>query len=155
MSFINPIIDLNLTESIDSNYRSAISKNNGILKDYFTNFLTNIQIKIESGQSIDFTIEESEFLMNLLTNIIDNGMLNGNEKMTCDDDAYSSVLDAYVSFDTYRQAFTKIVTQVILNHMFVKTDGYTSKTIRRRNLTEYEQHLLNIFTEADNRGRIS
>ena len=75
--------------------------------------------------------------------------------MTCDDDAYSSVLDAYVSFDTYRQAFTKIVTQVILNHMFVKTDGYTSKTIRRRNLTEYEQHLLNIFSEADNRGRIS
>ena len=74
--------------------------------------------------------------------------------MTCDDDAYSSVLDAYISFDTYRQAFTKIVTQIILNHMFVKTDGYTPKTIRRRNLTEYEQHLLNIFSEADNRGRI-
>ena len=38
--------------------------------------------------------------------------------------------------------------------MFVKTNGYTPKTIRRRNLTEYEQHLLNIFSEADNRGRI-
>ena len=75
-------------------------------------------------------------------------------KMTCDDDAYSNTLDAYVSFNTYRQAFTKIVTQLILNHMFVKTDDYTPKTIRRRNLTEYEQHLLNIFAEADNRGRI-
>lgn len=75
-------------------------------------------------------------------------------KLTADDDAYSSVLDGYVSFETYRQAFTKIVTQVILNHMFVKTDGYTPKTIRRRNLTEYEQYLLNIFSEADNRGRI-
>ena len=74
--------------------------------------------------------------------------------MTDDDDAYSSVLDGHTSFDTYREAFTKIVTQVILNHMFVKTDGYTPKTIRRRNLTEYEQHLLNIFTEADDRGRI-
>lgn len=79
MSFINPITDLNLTDSIDSSYRSAISKDNGVLKDYFTNFLTNIQIKIESGQSVNFTVEESEFLMNLLTNIIDNGMLNGDE----------------------------------------------------------------------------
>ena len=77
-----------------------------------------------------------------------------NTQMTDDDDAYSSALDAYISFDTYRQAFTKTVTQVILNHMFVKTDGYTPKTIRRRNLTEYEQHLLNIFSEADNLGRI-
>ena len=76
-------------------------------------------------------------------------------QMSYDDDAYSNTLDAYVSFTTYRQAFTKIVTQLILNHMFVKTDGYTPKTIRRRNLTEYEQHLLNIFSEADNRGRIS
>lgn len=75
-------------------------------------------------------------------------------QLTVDDDAYSSHLDAYVSFDTYREAFTKMVTQLILNHMFVKTDGYTPKTIRRRNLTEYEQYLLNIFTEADDRGRI-
>ena len=75
-------------------------------------------------------------------------------QMSYDDDAYSNTLDAYVSFNTYRQAFTKIVTQLILNHMFVKTDGYTPKTIRRRNLTEYEQHLLNVFAEADNRGRI-
>ena len=55
MSFINPITDLNLTDSIDSSYRSAISKDNGVLKDYFTNFLTSIQIKIESGQSVNFT----------------------------------------------------------------------------------------------------
>ena len=86
MSFINPITDLNLTESIDSNYRSAISKDNNVLTDYFTNFLTNIQIKIESGQYIDFTIEESEFLMNLLTNIIDNGMLNGDENTEIESD---------------------------------------------------------------------
>ena len=86
MSFINPITDLNLTDSIDSSYRSAISKDNGILKDYSTNFLTNIQIKIESGKSIDFTIEESEFLMNLLTNIIDNGMLNGDENTEIESD---------------------------------------------------------------------
>ena len=39
--------------------------------------------------------------------------------------------------------------------MFVKTEKKKKKTIRRRNLTEYEQHLLNIFSEADNRGRIS
>ena len=75
-------------------------------------------------------------------------------QMSYDDDAYSNTLDAYVSFNTYRKAFTKIVTQLILNHMFVKTDGYTPKTIHRRNLTKYEQHLLNIFAEADNRGRI-
>ena len=86
MSFINPITDLNLTDSIDSSYRSAISKDNGVLKDYFTNFLTNIQIKIESGQSVNFTIEESEFLMNLLTNIIDNGMLNGHENTEIESD---------------------------------------------------------------------
>ena len=86
MSFINPITDLNLTESIDTNYRFAISKDNNVLTDYFTNFLTNIQIKIESGKAIDFTIEESEFLMNLLTNIIDNGMLNGNENTEIESD---------------------------------------------------------------------
>ena len=86
MSFINPITDLNLTDSIDSSYRSAISKDSGVLKDYFTNFLTNIQIKIESRQSVNFTIEESEFLMNLLTNIIDNGMLNGDENTEIESD---------------------------------------------------------------------
>lgn len=86
MSFINPITDLNSPDSIDSSYRSAISKDNGSSQDYFTNFLTNIQIKIESGQYIDFTVEESEFLMNLLTNIIDNGMLNGDENTEIEND---------------------------------------------------------------------
>ena len=86
MSFINPITDLNLTDSIDSSYRSAISKDNSVLKDYFINFLTNIQIKIENGKSVNFTIEESEFLMNLLTDIIDNGMLNGDENMEIESD---------------------------------------------------------------------
>ena len=38
MSFINPITDLNLTESIDSSYRSAISKDNGVLKDMIPEF---------------------------------------------------------------------------------------------------------------------
>ena len=71
-----------------------------------------------------------------------------------DDQHYSVPLDGYVSHETYTRVFMKHVTQLILNHMFVKTDGYTPKTIRRRNLAEYKQHLLNIFTEADNRGRI-
>lgn len=74
--------------------------------------------------------------------------------MSDDEDAYSSVLDGYVFFKNYREAFTKIVTQVILNHMLVKTDGYTPRVISRRELTEYERYLLSIFSEADSRGRI-
>ena len=65
---------------------SKWNEGHGSSQDYFTNFLTNIQIKIESGKSIDFTIEESEFLMNLLTNIIDNGMLNGDENTEIESD---------------------------------------------------------------------
>jgi hypothetical protein len=45
-----------------------------------------VDIKIESGQSVNFTIEESEFLMNLLTNIIDNGILNGDESTEIESD---------------------------------------------------------------------
>lgn len=57
------------------------------------------------------------------------------------------------SFDTYFELFTKEVTQVILNHMFVKTDGYTPKNIQKRNLSEHEQWVLEIFNQADNKGR--
>ena len=121
MSSINPITDLNLTDSIDSSYRSAISKDNGVLKDYFTNFLTNIQIKIESGQYIDFTIEESEFLMNLLTNIIDNGMLNGDENTEIESDWIMANIDYYAnqyneSKKALRQIYWDIAQKIIKNH---------------------------------------
>lgn len=56
-------------------------------------------------------------------------------------------------FNTYFELFTKEVTQVILNHMFVKTDGYTPKNIQKRNLSEHEQWALEIFNQADNKGR--
>ena len=121
MSFINPITDLNLTDSIDSSYRSAISKDNGVLKDYFTNFLTNIQIKIESGQSVNFTIEESEFLMNLLTNIIDNGILNGDESTEIESDWIMANIDYYAnqyneSKKALRQIYWDIAQKIIKNH---------------------------------------
>lgn len=57
------------------------------------------------------------------------------------------------NLEQHRQ-FTKNVTQVILNHMIAKTKDYTPKIQRRRHLTDYELNLLNLFTKADNNGRI-
>lgn len=73
--------------------------------------------------------------------------------LTDDNEAYCKPLDAYISFENYRKAFTKSVTQVILNHMFVKTDGYKPRAISRRNLSDYEQLMLSIFCQADDEGR--
>ena len=69
--------------------------------------------------------------------------------------AYSRAFNTYYWFTTPQEAFIKAVTQVILNHMIAKTDEFTSKVIRRRLLSQNELWLLKIFTEADNKGRIS
>lgn len=53
-----------------------------------------------------------------------------------------------------QQNVIKPTTQVILNHMFAKTDGYHEKAIKRKQLTDFEQKMLQIFVKADNNGRL-
>ena len=65
----------------------------------------------------------------------------------------SSLFNLPTPFNSYRELFTKEVTQVILNHMFIKTDGYTPKNIQKRGLSKHEQWALEIFNQADTQGR--
>lgn len=53
-----------------------------------------------------------------------------------------------------QQNVIKPTTQVILNHMFAKTDGYHEKAIKRKQLTDFEQEMLQVFVKADNNGRL-
>lgn len=53
-----------------------------------------------------------------------------------------------------QQNVIKPTTQVILNHMFAKTDGYHDNAIKRKTLTDFEQKMLEVFVKADNNGRI-
>ena len=52
------------------------------------------------------------------------------------------------------QDVIKPTTQIILNHMFVKTDGYHEKAIKRKQLTDFEQEMIEVFVKADNNGRL-
>lgn len=53
-----------------------------------------------------------------------------------------------------QQDVIKPTTQVILNHMFAKTDGFHETAIRRKKLTDFEQEMLKVFVKADNNGRL-
>lgn len=53
-----------------------------------------------------------------------------------------------------QQDVIKPTTQVILNHMLAKTDGYHEKAIKRKQLTDFEQEMLEVFIKADNKGRL-
>lgn len=53
-----------------------------------------------------------------------------------------------------QQNVIKPTTQIILNHMFAKTDGYHEKAIKRKQLTNFEQEMLEVFIKADNNGRL-
>lgn len=59
----------------------------------------------------------------------------------------------YQEIRASREELIKIVTQIILNHMFYKTSDCNEKTIKRRKLTPTECRLLDVFTQADNNGR--
>jgi HDIG domain protein len=49
----------------------------------------------------------------------------------------------------------KTVTQIILNHMISKTSDWQPRAIKRRDLTDRELRLLELFNQADNKGRRS
>lgn len=53
-----------------------------------------------------------------------------------------------------QQDVIRPTTQIILNHMFAKTDGYHKKAIKRKQLTDFEQEMLEVFIKADNKGRL-
>lgn len=54
-----------------------------------------------------------------------------------------------------QQDVIKPTTQIILNHMFAKTDGFYETAIRRKQLTVFEQEMLEVFVKANNNGRFS
>ena len=49
----------------------------------------------------------------------------------------------------------KAITQIILNHMISKTNDWQPRAIKRRGLTDRELRLLDLFNQADNKGRRS
>lgn len=49
----------------------------------------------------------------------------------------------------------KVITQIILNHMISKTTDWQPRAIKRRGLTDRELRLLELFNQADNKGRRS
>jgi hypothetical protein len=73
--------------------------------------------------------------------------------LTEEENKLSSPFNSPTPFNSYRELITKEITQVILNHMFIKTDGYTPKNIQKRGLSEHEQWALEIFNQADTQGR--
>lgn len=60
----------------------------------------------------------------------------------------------YYDIHLYFDEFVKAVTQIILNHMFIKHEPVSTKALKRRQLTDEEINYLMIFSEADNKGRI-
>lgn len=53
----------------------------------------------------------------------------------------------------YDDNIAKTVTQIILNHMISKTKDWQPRAIKRRGLTDRELRLLELFNQADNKGR--
>lgn len=84
MSFINPITDLNLTYTLDENTRHKISQSQEAFEEFFDQFITGIQNKLEHQTNLSLT--ETEFVMNLLTDIYDNGYETGLEHKEIDDE---------------------------------------------------------------------
>lgn len=83
MSFINPITDLNLTHTLDENTRHKISQSQESFEEFFDQFITNIQNKLEHQTNL--SLSETEFVMNLLTDVYDNGYETGLEYKEIDD----------------------------------------------------------------------
>lgn len=77
MSFINPITDLNLTKSLPEKKRYLIANNQNSLEEFWEEFIEKIQNKLEFQKPLNIT--ETEFLQNLLGNIYDNALQNGDE----------------------------------------------------------------------------
>jgi hypothetical protein len=69
-------------------------------------------------------------------------------------DDFDDELIYYNEINPYFDEFVKAVTQIILNHMFIKNEHVSTKALKRRQLTDNEIDYLKIFTEADNKGRI-
>lgn len=71
---------------------------------------------------------------------------------------YSDELDEqllyYNDIKHYFDEFLKTTTQIILNHMFIKNEPVSEKALKRRQLTNEEIEYLNIFSDADNKGRV-
>lgn len=60
----------------------------------------------------------------------------------------------YNDIKHYFDEFLKTTTQIILNHMFIKNEPVSEKALKRRQLTNEEIEYLNIFSDADNKGRV-
>ena len=76
------------------------------------------------------------------------------KKLSLNPNNFNDDLLYYYDIHLYFDEFVKAVTQIILNHMFIKNEPVSEKALKRRQLTDDEIKYLKIFTEADNKGRI-
>ena len=69
-------------------------------------------------------------------------------------DEFDHELIYYNKIEPYFDKFVKAVTQIILNHMFIKNKPVSKKGLKRRQLTDDEIDYLLVFSVADDKGRI-
>ena len=83
MSFINPITDFNIAlndqgpEAVEVTLAQVDSQSS--FKNYWGNMIDHIQKQIQDDTSLDITPLQKSFLLTLLTNCLDNAILDGNE----------------------------------------------------------------------------
>lgn len=105
----------------------------------------NVSAVIFVSEMILFQKECDQYIHNFQT--------KNNEDIWYSDD-FDDKLIYYNEIEPYFNEFVKAVTQIILNHMFIKNEPVSAKALKRRQLTDDEIDYLKIFTEADNKGRI-
>jgi len=69
-------------------------------------------------------------------------------------DEFDDELIYYNEIEPYFDKFVKTVTQIILNHMFIKNTLVSEKSLKRRQLTNDEIDYLLVFSVADDKGRV-
>ena len=69
-------------------------------------------------------------------------------------DEFDDELIYYNEIEPYFDEFVKAVTQIILNHMFIKNKPVSEKALKRRQLTDDEIDYLLLFSVADDKGRV-
>ena len=69
-------------------------------------------------------------------------------------DEFDDELIYYNEIEPYFDEFVKTITQIILNHMFIKNTIVSEKALKRRQLTDDEIDYLLVFSVADDKGRV-